>query len=117
MTSPLRRVGQAPEPVAAAVAQAPVPPESTSDPAPETSTEAPVVEAPPEPVEPPFPLPEVRIDQDPASPYYGCVAVASQLPLFKWGVFNPTSGGHWETDDNLVGKWAVIHGATPSPVG
>jgi hypothetical protein len=51
---------------------------------------------------------EVRQCQDQGTPQYGAVAVRSSLPAFAWGVFHPTNGGHWETNDDLVGDWKVI---------
>jgi hypothetical protein len=56
----------------------------------------------------PAPMPEVRQCQDPASPFYGCVAVKSGVPTLAWGVFNPKNGGHWDNDDSIVKDWKVM---------
>jgi hypothetical protein len=71
---------------------------------------------PTDPKPPKGPLPEVRQCQDVESSQYGSVAVKSGLQQFTWGVFNPVNGGHWETDDETVGKWTVMEPATaPTP--
>lgn len=52
--------------------------------------------------------PEVRQCTDPDDWRFGSIAVASSVPGFAWGVFNPSSGGHWESDDKTVADWPVL---------
>lgn len=68
----------------------------------------------PEVVKPPFAMPEVRQCIDPKSHLYGSVAVKSILPHLAWGVFNPTSGGHWLEDDAIVQDWPVASFPQPT---
>jgi hypothetical protein len=52
--------------------------------------------------------PEVRQCRDTSDVNFGCVAVATPHPNFAWGVFNPATGGHWESNDETVKTWKVV---------
>lgn len=56
--------------------------------------------------------PQVRQCTDPADPQFGAVAVTAAVPGWAWGVFNPVNGGHWETNDSIVGAWTLMTPAT-----
>jgi hypothetical protein len=49
-------------------------------------------------------LPEVRQCTNEEDPQYGSVAVKAGAN--RWGVMNPSNGGHWSEDDE-VKDWTV----------
>lgn len=56
--------------------------------------------------------PEVRQCTDQDSEFFGAVAIKSQLEQFAWFVGRPGglgAGGHWETSDEAVSSWTVLH--------
>ena len=52
--------------------------------------------------------PEVRQCQDTTDPQFGAVAIKSDLIGIAWGVFHPSRGGHWISNDAEVENWKVI---------
>lgn len=50
-------------------------------------------------------VPEARQCQDEEDAQFGSVAVKSGSN--RWGVMNPTHGGHWSTDDEVKG-WKTL---------